>query len=126
MRKSRMHAEPRHLTSVRSDATRRIERSEMHEQVTRAGEHRCRRWVEPPQVRGITRAPASKLQCKRCQVCLHYFWWSERREAPLGALAPRAVAHAGFDAARTALTLVSRGAGDALRLETAHPGGRIE
>src|SRR5580698_10580232 len=121
-----MHANACHLTAVRGDAPVRIKRAQFFEYVACTGQHGGRRCVEPTQSARITRAPASKLQRQRNEVCLYDLGRRERCEASMRAFAPCAIGDTGLRATCPTLPLVRGGARDALRLEPTHARGGIE
>src|SRR6185437_10229882 len=126
VRQARMRAETRHLTAMSGDAAFGGQRSETRQQIARAREHRGGWRIEPLERGRIAGSPAGKLEGERRQVRLDDLRRAEWREAALRALAPGAVAHARLRPSRSALPLLRRGAGNALRLETAHARCRIE
>ena len=126
VREPRVHGKARHRLSVSIDAACAIERPETLQQVTRAREHRRRRLVQPGEPARLARSPAGEIQGERREIGIQDLGRSEGGERGLGALAPGAVADTGLGASGTALALLGGGARDALRLEAAHTGDRVE
>ena len=105
---ARMHAERRHGASVRGDATARIERVELDEQLARLRERRGGRRVEPTQLQRVDDSRRGQVEHERRQIGTQNLRRRLREQMMVFMLRPQTVAHAGTEPASAPAPLVGR------------------
>ena len=121
-----MNPQIAHLAAVRGDATVRIQRARWASK-SRALASVAAGGMSSHRKRAASRAPQRASSSARGTRSASTISAGEKAaRLRCDALAPGAIRHARAEAPRPALALIGGGAGNALRLQSAHAGGRIE
>ena len=103
------------------DRTRAVDGLKLDKKLTCLGECRRRRWIEPAKLSGIGDAPKRQFEGERREIRLQDLRPVRCGKKDFFALAPKPVAHARPQTARSPPALVGRRLGDPHRLQSRHP-----